>query len=216
MASSPDTKRAFTRFGVVEMPSFVDPSLITADHLLRPTNRWLKIIPPEDLPRDVRKIIETASIERLPALHPKPELTEAQLCLLQIVAELETHGDFDWETVSRHYAIISGGRHRHATSIQCRQVGDCVVRKSLLTAEGPRLTEQGQARVRAQEELESVRERLGLVEYPIVRFEPNGVNPDYDEVYLVKQEKLYCYFRFECFEVRERAKIVVLSSARQW
>lgn len=203
-----DTKRAFTRFGIVEMPSYLDPSLITVDDLLRPTNRHLKLVPSEDLTEDVRKFIANVTFESVPELHPKPDLTAAQVCLLQIVEELEAHGDFDGETVARHYSLINPGH----LEVQFKPVVESVVRRGLLTAEGPRLTAQGKARARAQEALEAARERLGLTEYPLVRLEPHGTNPDYDEVYLLREERLFCYFRFECFEVRVRAKIVVLSS----
>jgi hypothetical protein len=204
-----DTKRVITRFGVVQMPKEVDPASIQAEHLL--TDHHLKIIPREELPEATRQILAKRSIEPLPVVRPKPELNAQQICMLQIIAELVSHGEgCAWDDVLYHYGVIRG-LSEAMVNAHAQKVGDALVRRQLVTAEGPMLTLRGHARLRAEETAEIWRERLGLREYPLDRVERNP-DPAYDEVYFIKDSRMQCYFRHECFEVRPRAKIVVLAN----
>lgn len=204
-----DTKRAMTRFGVVQMPKEMDPDAVTVELLL--TDRHLKVIPKEELPEATRKILARMSIEPLPVVRPKPYLNVPQTIMLTVIAELTEDGQTcDWGSVLYHYGIVRG-LSEGVLNTQGMKIGDALVRRRLVTAEGPMLTLLGHARVRAEEVAEIWRERLGLREYPLERLERNP-DPDYDEVYFVKDSKLQCYFRHECFEVRQQAKLVVLAN----
>lgn len=203
-----DTKRVITRFGVVQMPKEMDPDSITAEHLL--TDHHLRLIAKDELPEATRLIVSKLPIEPLPVVRPRPLLNDQQMCMLEIVAELCAQGACTWDGVLYHYALIRG-LSEAVVDVAGRKIGDALVRRRLITAEGPMLTLQGRARVRAQESAEAWRERLGLREYPLERVERNP-DPAYDEIYFVKDSRLQCYFRHECFEVRPRSKIVVLAN----
>jgi hypothetical protein len=203
-----DTKRVITRFGVVQMPKEVDPESIMAEHLL--TDHHLRVIPKDELPEATRLILAKQSIEPLPIVRPRPLLNESQTCMLEVIAELCAQGACDWESVFYHYAVIRG-LSAAMVNVAGRKIGEALVRRRLITAEGPMLTLQGHARVRAEEVAEVWRERLGLREYPLERVERNA-DPAFDEVYFVKDCRLQCYFRHECFEVRPKANIVVLAN----
>jgi hypothetical protein len=202
-----DTKRVITRFGVVQMPKEVDPTRITTEHLL--TDHHLKVIPKNELPEATRMIVSKLPIEHLPVVRPQPLLNAQQMCMLEIVAELCAQGQSDWEAVLYHYAMIRG-LSEAMVNVAGRKIGEALVRRRLVTADGPLLTLQGHARIRAEETAEVWRERLGLREYPLERIERNP-DPAYDEIYFVKDSRLRCYFRHECFEVRHRSNIVVLA-----
>lgn len=202
-----DSKRAFTRFGVVEMSKHRDPATITIDQLM--TDRTLKLIAVADLTEGVQKVVASLEIEPLPELHPKPNLSAQQSCMLQIMAELETYGPFDWEVVFHHYAIINGVSLNGVAARAAMRVAECLARHGLLTLEGPLLTLEGRARLRAEEEAVMWRERLGLVEYRLERIE-HSPDPNYDEIYLIKDGRRQCRYRHECFEIK--ASIVVLAN----
>lgn len=203
-----DSKRVLTRFGVVEMPQQFDPDDVTTEQLL--VNRTLKLVPTAELPEAVRKVIAKMSLERLPDLHPKPVLTAAQMDMLQVVAELEAGRQCDWDKVTRAFGLMHDLGDA-LLSLTARKVGDALIRRRLITAEGPSITLKGRARVRAEDEVEYWRERLELREYRLERIEVSP-NPDYDEIFFVRNGNLECYFRHECFEVRAKPKIVVLSN----
>lgn len=189
------------------MPKEVDPATITVEHLL--TDHHLKVIPKDELPEATRLIVSKLSIEPLPVVRPRPLLNAQQLCMLEIVAELYAQGKCNWEAVLYHYAVIRG-LSEAMVNVAGRKIGEALVRRRLVTAEGPMLTLLGHSRIRAEETAEVWRERLGLREYPLERIERNP-DPAYDEVYFVKDSRLQCYFRQECFEVRHKANIVVLA-----
>jgi hypothetical protein len=198
-----DKKRVITRYGVVEMPTHLDPETVTIEQLL--SDRAFKVVPKSEITEAVQKLLDTLSIEALPELHPKPDLTHHQVCMLEIIAELEVQDQCDWGNVLYHYGIIkSEGRYNVG-----KIVGDALIRRQLVTADGPMLTLQGRSRVQAEEEAQLWRDRLGLTEYLLERVEQNP-DPDYDEIYFIKDGRLDCYFRHECFEVQ--SKIVVLAS----
>src|SRR5262245_23740893 len=201
-----DAKRAVTRFGVVEMPKNMDPDAITAEQLL--TNRRPKLVPDRDLTDSVRKVLERVGVEPLPDLHPKPALTDAQATVMQVIAELSNHGACDWPAVVYNYAALRSLSLGTATAAMDK-IADALIRRRLLNPDGPMLTLQGRARLKAQEEVEYWRARLGLTEYKLERIEPRP-NRDYDEVYFIRGSFLECFYRHECFEIR--AKVVVLSS----
>jgi len=204
-----DTKRAITRFGVVQMPKEMDPDTVTVEQLL--TDRHLKIIPENELPEATRRILARMPIERLPVMRPKPFLNVPQMCMLEVIAELTAHGgECDWGSVIYHYGIVRG-LSEGVLNKQGMKIAGALVRRRLVTADGPMLTLLGHARVRAEEIAEVWRERLGLREYPLERVERNP-DPAFDEIYFIKDSRLQCYFRHECFEVRQQAKLVVLAN----
>ena len=51
-----DTKRAVTRFGVVQMPQEVDPSMVTIELML--TDPYLVLIPKQQLPEATRQRVQ--------------------------------------------------------------------------------------------------------------------------------------------------------------
>lgn len=189
------------------MPKEMNPDHLSVELLL--TDHHLKLIPKEELPEATRQILAKASLEQLPVIRPKPLLNHAQMRMLEIVAELSEHGEFDWGSVLHFYAAIHG-LSEAMVNVAGRKIGDALVRRRLLTAKGPLLTLQGHARVKAEGVAEVWRERLGLREYPLDRVERNP-DSNYDEVYFEKDGLLQCYFRYECFEIRPKAKIVVLA-----
>lgn len=200
-----DAKRAMTRFGVVEMPKQLDPDSITTEQLL--TDRRLKLIPKTELTEPVLRMVEKFSTEKLPVLHLKPVLTDRQLCMLQIAAELDLQGKCDWETAYYHYGVINQHPENMA-EMYGKRVGDSLVVRRLLNAAGlPTL--QGRKRLRQQEEVEWWTRRLGLSEYPLERIERTA-DPNYDEIYFIRGDYIECFYRHECFEVRARK--VILSS----
>ncbi len=203
-----DTKRVITRFGVVDMPTHVEPDTITIEQML--TDRSLKLIPREELTEGVQKIVDKMAPEPLPNLRPKPVLTRAQVCMLEIVAELQLQGSCDWEAVLYHFGVING-LVPGVTEVAGKRVADALIRRRLLTEDGPLLTLQGRARVRAEETAELWRTRLGLYECPLERVERNP-DPEYDEIYFIRADRLDCCFRHQCFEVRPRAKLVVFAT----
>lgn len=204
-----DTKRVITRFGVVQMPREVDPSLISVELLL--TDPYFLLVPRDELPEATRRLVDNMTLDPLPNLNPEPILTPPQMCMLQIIAELEEHGSWVWSDAFYHYATIRGVSQAVANNAGM-YVGRALERRGLITEDDdpPMLTLRGHARLRAEELAEYWRARLGLREYPLERVERY---PDtaYDEIYFVKDERLCCYLRCECFEVNENAKVVVLA-----
>src|SRR5262245_39144381 len=201
-----DAKRAITRFGVVQMPRTMDPNVITVEDLL--TNRRLRLVPDAELTDGVRKLLADIGVEPLPNLRPKPEISQAQALVMQIVAELTQQGICCWETLVEHYAAFQDLTLAKAFQ-QVQRVANALSCRLLLAWDGPMLTLAGYQRLAAEETVEYWRWRLGLVEYPIDRIEPRP-DRNYDEVYFIRDNYLECFYRHECFEVRN--KVVVLSS----
>lgn len=203
-----DRKRALTRYGVVQMPRSRNPASITAEGLL--SDPSLKVVPEADLPEAARSYVLQMGPEPLPVLNPKPELTPPQLCMLQVIAELElVEETFGWSEVAHHFTRV---RPNAGLARSGRKIRDVLLRKQLITSDPPRLTRTGHLRVHAQDVAEELWDRLGLKEYPIERIEPHASTKEYDLIFVQHRDgRVRQYFRHQCCEVRARAKIVVLA-----
>src|SRR5262245_1348980 len=100
-----EMRRVVTRFGIVEMPVDVDPGDLTAE-TIRDDPR-IRLVPDRELTPEEVRLVGRLSIEKLPKLNPRPSLREAQLCFLQVVAELERQGQpFGWEETYLHFSTV--------------------------------------------------------------------------------------------------------------
>lgn len=190
-----EMRRIVTRFGIAEMPVDVDPEDLTAETIL--DDPRIRLVPDRDLTSQEMKLVERMSVEKLPKLNPRPSLTEAQLCFLQVVTELESQGaPFGWDEVNLHFSTVRNMTQETMRFVNSRRVGESLLHRGLLTEE-PRLTRAGKTRVREHEEAVRLRRELGIKEYPLVRIEKHAQCRAYDEIYVLKDGKERCFFRHE-------------------
>lgn len=188
-------RRMATRFGIVEMPVDVNPDDLSVETIL--DDPRIRLVPDRDLTPQEMKLVERMSVQKLPKLNPRPSLTEAQLCFLQVVAELERQGaPFGWEEAYLHFSTVRNITKETMRFVNSKRAGDSLLHRGLLM-EGPRLTRAGKTRVREHEESVRLRRELGIKEYPLVRIEKHPQCRAYDEIYVKKDGKERCFFRHE-------------------
>jgi hypothetical protein len=208
-----DLRRVVTRFGIVELPKTVKPEELTAEDIL--DDPRIRLVPDRDLTSAERSLVERLSVDALPKLNPRPPLTEAQVCYLYVVAELERRGEpFGWDQANQHFATVRDIR-RPLRSCNSQRAGESLVRRGMLMdcGQGPRLTKAGKVRVEEQAESMRLRERLGVREYPVLRLVKHDRYRAYDEIYVTKDGKERCFFRYETLGFRCSSIVLV---AEHW
>jgi hypothetical protein len=195
VAPTADLKRAVTRFGIVEMPVRMSPEALSAETILDDSR--IRLVPDRELTSPERSLLERMSVEALPKLNPRPALSDAQLCFLQVVAELESQGaPFGWDEAFLHFSTVRGITKETMRFFNGKRAGDSLLQRGLLM-EGPRLTRAGKRRVAEHEEALRLKAELGIEECPLVRIEKHAKYKAYDEIYVTKDGKERCFFRYE-------------------
>ena len=188
-------RRVLTRFGIAEIPLDVNPDGITAEEMVGDPR--IRLVPDRDLTEQERSLVHRMEAEQLPKLNPRPTLTHAQLCLMQIIAELEARGErFGWEETFQHFHEVRQITRDVMRCFNGPRAAAALVEKGMIT-ERPRLTPAGRVRVQEHEESLRVREKLGIKEYPLVRLERHPRFRAYDEITVLKDGKERTYFRCE-------------------
>jgi hypothetical protein len=206
-------KRVVTRFGIVEMPTSVNPEGLCAETIL--DDPRIRLVPDYDLTPPERSLVERMSVESLPKLNPRPALSEAQLCFLQVVAELQVQGEpFGWEEVYLHFATVRNITKETMRFFNGKRAGESLLQRGLLM-DGPRLTHAGKTRVAEHEEALRLKAELCLEEYPLVRIEKHPKFKAYDEIYVMKDGKERCFFRHETRGFRCPSIVYVSNRARR-
>lgn len=208
-----EMKRVVTRFGIVEMPVAVNPEGLSAEVIL--DDPRIRLVPDRELTPPERALIERMSVEALPKLNPRPALSEAQLCFLQVVAELEAQGaPFDWSDAYQHFATVRNITRERMRVLNSTRVGDSLLHRGLLIA-GPRLTRAGKIRVAEHEEALRLKAELGLEECPLVRIEKHPKFRAYDEIYVMRNGQERCFFRHETRGFRCPRIVYIANRARR-
>lgn len=208
-----ETKRVVTRFGIVEMPISVNPEGLRAETIL--DDPRIRLVPDRELTAPERSLVDRISVEALPKLNPRPPLSEAQLCFLQVVAELQAQGaPFGWDEAYLHFSTVRNITKETMRFFNGKRAGESLLHRGLLT-EGPRLTRAGKTRVAEHEEALRLKAELGLEEYPLVRIEKHAKFKAYDEIYVMKDGKERCFFRHETRGFRCPSIVYVSNRARR-
>lgn len=188
-------RRVVTRFGILEIPVDVDPGDLTAEGIL--DDPRIRLVPDRELTSQEMKLVERMSVQKLPKLNPRPSLSEAQLCFLQVVAELERQGEpFGWDEAYLHFSTVRNITRETMRFFNGKRAGESLLQRGLLI-EGPRLSRAGKTRVKEHEEAVRIRRELGIREYPLVRLVKHPQCRAYDEIYVLKDGKERCFFRHE-------------------